>query len=743
MLGLLLLAQVNAAFTLPVLGHPGVAQDFPEQVAQLCDPSHPPNSALLGRESRMLAQRASGQGKAKAMRELGCVRALLAVNGATGREGLLMGVGESYEVGAARAFSEALLLAPTDSTAAAGLGLLALDLRDGKDVPKMSDALAAAVMARNTRAGPVLRAAAKVALDRGDEADARRLSEQALAEGHDSTSALLVLARLSARHDDSAAAMQQFIAAGAASRAGPSREEFDWQLQWFLSPAEDTVWQQLADTARATWLRDRLVSRDIRDGRSVGARITEHFARLEYVEAHFRIQVPPIKREELLYGVANGEQYKLDVRLRLKPDPILTMGTQSCDGAAVPADSMREYRRWQLDFDDRGIAWMRYGAPEKRLFSNGAPSVLSPLCNTKGVTASESDLSLAREAWLYHVDGQVIILSFEGEAFDGSIGATRFVSRVLGDYFCDIDINRCNASSLFRAGMLAGNKPAEFLSRSDLDAIMRDDRRQIAKVITTDDNSKRVEHAIGMEGAFYRLWDPATGAPKALVAYALKIGDLQPTPADDGGKGAVFDLTLHAWDPTVNRTTDTTLTRRVRIPASAGSGDQLTGALVVPSSPGVTAWSLFATQGADRQGRTAQESAPPLDAGGLTISDIVLGEARQGLTAMVGSTKVVLAPFGAVNRKSPINLYYQLRSASPRADVETTVAFYRIEGTAKAQATAALEIRFPVAVRAGVNEVERTLDVSPLSPGTYRLEVLVHDRSSGTTTRRSAPLDIH
>jgi hypothetical protein len=740
---LLLLAQLNGAYALPVLGHSGAATDLPQRIAVLCGGAGESSGTLLNREGRLLQEIPSGPAGAKALRDLGCLRALLAVRGTTGREGLMMGLGESYEVGAARSFAEALLLGPTDSAAAEGLALLALDLKESKTVPKASAALAAAVAVGNTHHGPVLQAAAITALERGDESAARRLAEKALSDGHDSTAALLVLARLSARHGDSLGAMQQFIAAGGASRAGSSRDEFDWHLQWFISPTEDTVWRQLADAARATWIRDRLVSRDIRDGRPVGSRVTEHFVRLEFVETHFRLHVPLMKRNQLLSGIATGEQYKLDPRLRVWPDRILRMGTQSCDGAAIPADSMREYRRWQLDFDDRGVAWMRYGAPEKRLVSYGAPSILSQVCNTKGTPASESDLSLAREAWLYHVDGQSIILSFEGEAFDGSVEATRFVTRVLGDYFCTIDTKRCNASSLFRAGILAGpGKVSEFLTLSQLEIIHEEDRTFLARVITTDDNSKRVEHPIGMVGALFRLWDPATGTPRAVTVYALKVGDLQLTPSDDGGSGAVFDLTLRQWDPGENRSSDTTLTRRIRIPAKTTATEQLTGALVVPSSSGVTAWSLLATQGNDRQGRAAQESAPPLDAGGLTISDIVLGEARQGLTAMVGNTRLVLAPTGAVDRKSPVNLYFQLRSASARSDAEMTVALYPLDGAPRAKAIAALEIRLPFVMRPGVNEVERMLDVSRLVPGAYRLEVLVRDRTTGTTTRRSTPLNI-
>jgi hypothetical protein len=96
-----------------------------------------------------------------------------------------------------------------------------------------------------------------------------------------------------------------------------------------------------------------------------------------------------------------------------------------------------------------------------------------------------------------------------------------------------------------------------------------------------------------------------------------------------------------------------------------------------------------------------------------------------------------------VDRKSPVNLYYQLRTAAARPDAEMTVALFRVDAGPKAKDTPALTIRFPVAMRPGVNEVERTLDVSTLSAGAYRLEVLVRDRTSGTTTRRSTQLNIH
>ena len=164
-------------------------------------------------------------------------------------------------------------------------------------------------------------------------------------------------------------------------------------------------------------------------------------------------------------------------------------------------------------------------APRRHDSSPGAPRASTQPFAGVG---SGGQVDLAREAWLYRVDGQAIILSFEGEAFDGSVQATRFVTRALGDYFCGLETKRCNASSLFRAGMLFDpSKLATFLTRSQLDLIKEEDRRFLAHVITTDDNSKRVEHPIGMAGALYRLWDPGPAHRRHSTVYALKIGDLQ------------------------------------------------------------------------------------------------------------------------------------------------------------------------------------------------------------------------
>ena len=53
MIRLLLLAQLNGAYALPVLGYPGSARDLPERIAALCGGAGESNGTLLNRENRL------------------------------------------------------------------------------------------------------------------------------------------------------------------------------------------------------------------------------------------------------------------------------------------------------------------------------------------------------------------------------------------------------------------------------------------------------------------------------------------------------------------------------------------------------------------------------------------------------------------------------------------------------------------------------------------------------------------
>jgi hypothetical protein len=165
------------------------------------------------------------------------------------------------------------------------------------------------------------------------------------------------------------------------------------------------------------------------------------------------------------------------------------------------------------------------------------------------------------------------------------------------------------------------------------------------------------------------------------------------------------------------------------------------GFVTVPSTSGVTAWSLVATQSEERRGRAYDVDSPGLRDGPVVLSDLVLGVENEGLSWNLHSVDIPLAPTGAVNRKVPVSLYYQVKAAAARADLQTTVALFRMTDGVAAD-TAALQVAFEQAVREGINEVAPTVDLSRLDKGAYRLDVRISDARGAVLSRRSVVIDL-
>jgi hypothetical protein len=172
--------------------------------------------------------------------------------------------------------------------------------------------------------------------------------------------------------------------------------------------------------------------------------------------------------------------------------------------------------------------------------------------------------------------------------------------------------------------------------------------------------------------------------------------------------------------------TSTDFSRRLRFAGRMGDDAHLTGYGVVPSNGDVTAWSLFAGQGADRAGRAWGDRVPPLTSGDLAMSDLVIGAESQGQTwTTTGGTQVPLGPLGAFDKEEPVAVYWQVRSGVARDPVRIVIALYRAGPRDTEQAV--LEVAFDGRLAAGLNELQRNLGVAELDGGSYRVEVTVRD----------------
>jgi hypothetical protein len=701
----------------PVVDHPGVDPQLYATITAICASPTTDRGALLRQADRYADSLRQSDRDAELWFATACLRANLFVAGAIAHESVAMPLGVTWEQGSINALLRSLALRPTGAKAADLLARLALDDFDVDASAQIRIALER-VRVGGTATPAVFRACSEFAWRVHDTTATRNCATAALAVGLDSTWQLLRLARLRFLSADTAGGNQLFQAAVAAARDSTSRLEVNWHLQWFLTPEQLNAWEHIGDSARVQWVRDQLASRDVRDARPNGARLAEHFARLEYVEEHFRMQVPRRVAAELRSGPATMEA-----------PPLCGVVTSCNEPGGVWAEEWREYRRWQTDFDDRGVVWMRFGAPDRR------EQWVCPFYKCPTV----------REAWVYDLDGRHMLLSFENEAFDGSEDPTRLVSGVLGSYFCGVDVQRCALTSLAQADAFSrvhrnATAPSSPMVRpEDIEHVRIQDRDAISAATTSDDNSPRRERFIGTVARFHRLWDPNTGHPVALVTYAIRTSDLK---SDILGDRSVAEalLSVRQWDPTAAERRDTTLRRSGFLSDSTAPRDWI-GYLVIPSLPGVAAWSLTVSQSDQRLGRAFEDPGSPLSTGAIALSDLVIGAASESLRWTTPKGEVALAPFNSVNRSDTMQIYYQVRS-NVSAQVHIVVAVYQSKNPRRSTA-AALQLSYLSSIRPGIAEAASTFDVSRLSKGEYRIELRIEDqnhrilaaRSTGVTLR--------
>ncbi len=703
---LALLFQALPVQHFPMMPSPGSTPDVAVALHAACPAGRGLDRAgLLAYEVRRAAS-AAALPTAANWTALGCARALLWDDGAISHDGPLMVSGDSWAVGGLRALLEALKQQPTGEPAARVLALLALD--DESDLDALRPAVTAALgraVAGGVHDAATLRGCSYFGMDAGDTAAVRQCAAMALRAGVDSTWHEVALTRLAFRDADTALGTTLFLRAVAAAHDTASRDEITWQLQWFLTPDEEQEWTTLPASARASWVRDRLASRDVRDGQPPGARLAEQFKRLEYVLANFRLH--PARVMDTTFG-------------RIAATPMAPHSDSEtlhdCEPGLIAARPYRYFVRWDTRIDDRGVVWMRFGKPDERTFFSHSvchPRLLNP-----------------RELWKYDVNGQTLLLDFEGEEFGGSVEATRLVTGVLGTYMCDIDPERCYLTN--RAESFAG-LPAE-----RLEALRFEDAANVAKATTTDDNSPRGLAPIETIAHLHRLWDPVTGERVALVTYALKSSDLA-IQHTDTMRTAVVDLSVRQWAAGRGTWSDTTIPKHLRLPDTTLKRTHLTGFVLLPSEPGVTSWSVVATQPAGRRGISYDVSGDSLGSGPLALSDLVIGAASQGLVWNNHGAEITLAPLDAVNRIEPLSLYYQINSTVPRPKASTNVVLYRIQDGRVAD-SAALQVVLESPLPAGISETAPLVDVSRLPKGSYRLDVRLTD--GAVSVRRSTILDL-
>ncbi len=687
---------------------------------------------------------------------LGVARLQMARSGVPAREGPLQTLGVSLEAGAGFAFEQALEVEPTLAMAAEALALAPVP-REGSS--RMQTRLLAL---RRVRAmlGPLeLMGAAQVERLVGSRDSAVTLLEDALlSRGVDDGVVRLELARelhAVGRPADG----RVVLLAGAGVDTPAARAAYRRELQWVAEPAELTAWDSTAAIDRPAWLQRFWADRDVAGGWLAGERLEEHYRRVEHAWAHFTLLLPRSGRHKIktrtggidtfvddmiVRGIFDGETLDLEFSPESGAGEALSAARSRVSAEVLRAAGLdgpfRAFRTTQAVLDDRGVVWIRHGAPSRMAQSVGGEALA---------------------VWVYDREVAPLVLQFREENFDGQVGAATLVPTLLDvpprfrDQFCHLEASLCASvntvsfeDNRLPMGMGRAGTPRQRETRLTDGGTLGPARvaraveigaENLVVATATDAHPRTFTTKVSPAVQLYGLDKGGGEAPRALAAFAIP-GDqlLQTRPPAAGGR-TVYSVRfrLSAVDAAGQRRDLDTL-RHFAVAAPLTKGQALQGVLEMPLPGGIHTMSLVMTQ-EDGRGAVATLGRIPVPQGGarLGISSLVLGREGSGVVWRSATTTVALHPLNAYPRGGEATLYYQLHGLGVGTRYQTTIDLLPAEGVGD---QAALSLAFDDVASATRAEVDRLIGLKNLPPGRYRLRVTV--RSAEMRTSETAWLTV-
>lgn len=626
--------------------------------------------------------------------------------------------GESFAIGAGNALIRALELDSTDAAAAEALARLPLPT-DGAHRLK---SWAAALRQYAGLLSPTgLAAAAGLQREVGARGEAVALWREALLKGFPYPGLLrMELARDLHALDSTAAGASSYFA-GAEDTSAATVAAYTRELRWLGSPAELAEWEALAPDDRADWLAGFWGTRDVAEGRSEGARLAEHFRRLEYALTAYRLRLQSTGRHRIKSTSASTESLKLvevlrDLRAQSDgSDDLLRF--LDFDAVALGSNSpFFSFRSSQDLLDDRGVVYVRHGAPEQRQATIGG---------------------VALEIWRYQRPAGDIVLSFKEVDFDGQAGASALVPSLLTedpyfrDQICALDVALCPVYVYVKDSY---RKEARRLSSGVQLAHSRTKGLEAIQTATaTDDFVRPIERSLSPLTQIYGLTHLTTDGPRLVAAFAIPGDELTATQSPEAGGRYLYPITIRL--DAVRRSdgvrfgVDTL--RHFATTEPIAKGAFLVGSVELPVAPGE--WTASLTL-ATHDGRLAvanlgRVTAPAVR--GVVLSDLVFGKVGGGAEWSSGRSRVSLNPLNTFAVRGEAAVYVQVRGIARDASYRAVFEFFDGDDAAAAPR---LTLSFTERSPGGIQELQRTLGLGKLTPGGYRVRLTMTAADGSATS---------
>ena len=373
-------------------------------------------------------------------------------------------------------------------------------------------------------------------------------------------------------------------------------------------------------------------------------------------------------------------------------------------------------------FDDRGIVYLRHGAPSKRV----TPFVYG---------------STANESWRYdRADGQW----FFHFCTQGDLRDYRLIESAV-----DISFSRCNTGGVQMDQLLMSRYDLSPMytriatwGRNASARLARDERNlgraSIAEGTTSDTHELRYARVLPV---VVRPLVAGRRGDSSLVHIAFSVADLLPPEEIPAPFVTMVPLRLRfaAFDSTgaaVGRL-DTTVVRRVD-PARPAASERF--ALALP--PGDWVYRM-AVETVDSAGTLLERDTLRVHdfTGHLELSDLLIG--RRGTAQWISSPidTAYVDPAQQFTPRQPLELYYEVYGLAPGSTFRTRLEVRKKKTGLLSKVfggtPAAISFTFEEQQRGALVRARRTIDLDPLEPGVYIVAIEIVDGSDRTVNRQT------
>lgn len=529
-------------------------------------------------------------------------------------------------------------------------------------------------------------------------------------------------------------------------------------LAWIASVEELRAFDSLPRAELPQFIRRFWRERDVLNLRSPNERLAEHLRRWVYVHEVFLTQRPddvPAAAE----GFGPQDQGSL-----FEVGAVAQVLTESTGGTPT----FRAYRRTQWEIDDRGVMYLRHGAPTKKVSSVAGPPneswaydlpegrrvfhfLASRALGTTAATTLTATLPLDADMLdaRAELDGRYAQLADRIQRMEMQARAqgqlTALVGRQLALEAADGGITQHDAMRAAERGQQSAlqlstpSLPPELLWREAARA-----RTAIAAAVSSDGYPPRFASSLDAIVQLHGVGFGAGEAKRILVVFAVPGARLVPKPRPDGGPGVLYPIAFRviALDRVTGlvRQLDTT---RTFLAQDTLRGDQhLTGLLELPVPAGVYRVRALVTQPGSASGTGIGRDSVALlgSPREMVLSDLILGRTAGGISWRYGGEQISLNPLNAFPKGADAELTYEVGGLieERRYAVLTTVR----KSDDKPDARPLVQVGFEFAATQPYELVRRGLGLANLKPGNYLLTVIVRETGSTREVRRTRALNI-